>query len=165
MVSTESKMPTKWRTIEISDRRRLLTSLAITSAIATSARHVGAQPAGTMPGKTSGTMTAQACIDSCWQSHVMCLGTERYWLEKGGTHVMPKHLALLADCAEMCQKTANSLLRWSSHHAAVCTACAQLCDACAEECEAMKDDERMLLCARTCHACAKYCREISKLSI
>jgi len=55
-------------------------------------------------------MTAQACIGSCWQSHVMSLGTERYWLEKGGTHVMPKHLALLADCAEMCQRTANSLL-------------------------------------------------------
>lgn len=100
------------------DRRRLLTSLAITSAIAASARHVGAQPAGTMPsmpGMAPGTMTAQACIDSCWQSHVMCLETERYCLEKGGTHVMPKHLALLADCAEMCQKTANSLLRHSSH--------------------------------------------------
>jgi len=60
-------------------------------------------------------MTAQARIDSCWQSHVMYLETERYCLERGGTHVMPKHLALLANCAEMCQKTANSLLRRSSH--------------------------------------------------
>ena len=33
--------------------------------------------------------------------------TERYCLEKGGMHVMPVHLTLLADCAEMCQKTAN----------------------------------------------------------
>jgi hypothetical protein len=95
----------------------------------------------------------------------MCLETERYCLEKGGTHVMPKHLALLADCAEMCQTTANSLLRRSSQHAVICTTCAQLCDACAEQCEAMKDDERMLLCARTCRDCAKHCREMSKLAI
>lgn len=88
------------------DRHRLLTSLAITSAVAASIRHVGAQPAGTMPSMprmAPRTMTAQACIDSCWQSHVICLETECYCLEKGGTHVMPKHLALLADCAEMCQ--------------------------------------------------------------
>jgi hypothetical protein len=95
----------------------------------------------------------------------MCLVTERYCLEKGGMHVMPKHLALLADCAEMCQKTANSLLRRSSQHAAVCIACAQVCDACAQECEAFKDDERMAVCARTCRECANHCREMSKQSI
>lgn len=150
------------------DRRRLLASLTVISAIAASTRPVGAQPTGkmpSMPGMAPGAMTAQVCIESCWRSHVMCLETERYCLEKGGAHVMPKHLALLADCAEMCQKTANSLLRRSSEHGIVCTACAQLCDACAEACEAMKDDERMLLCARTCRDCAKHCREMSKLPI
>ena len=157
------------------DRRQLLASLTMISALAVSIRQVSAQPAGTtapstpvmpgMPGMAPGTMTPQACIESCWRSHVMCLETERYCLEKGGMHVLPVHLTLLADCAEMCEKTANSLLRRSSQHAAVCIACAQLCDACAQDCEAFKDDERMLLCARTCRECANHCREMSKLPI
>lgn len=151
------------------NRRRILSSLTAVSAVAASSRLADAQskaptPAP-MPGMAMGTMTVQTCIDSCWRSHVMCLETERYCLEKGGMHVMTKHMILLADCAEMCEKTANSLLRRSPQHAAVCIACAQLCDACAQECEAMKDDERMLLCARTCRECANHCREMSKLPI
>ncbi len=151
------------------DRRQFLASFAMISTIAVSIRPARAQSTGTtapsMPGMAPGMMTPQACIESCWRSHVMCLETERYCLENGGRHVMPKHLALLADCAEMCEKTANSLLRRSSQHAAVCIACAQLCDACAQDCEAFKGDERMLLCARTCRDCAKHCREMSKLPI
>ena len=146
-------------------RCQLLASVTLISASAISTRYVGAQSAGgTMP-SMPGMMTLQACIESCWRSHVMCLETERYCLETGGTHVTPAHLALLADCAEMCQKTANSLLRRSSQHAAVCIACAQLCDACAQEREVFKSDERMLLCARTCRDCAIHCRDMSKLPI
>jgi hypothetical protein len=147
------------------DRRQVLASLTMISTIALPIQRVGAQPAGTMPSMPGMVMTAQDCIESCLRTHVMCLETERYCLEKGGKHVMPAHLTLLADCAEMCQKTANSLLRRSSQHAAVCIASAQLCDACAQECEAFKDDERMLVCARTCRDCAKHCREMSKLPI
>lgn len=148
----------------MSNRRWFLASFSMLPAIIGSARLVSAQQAETMPSMPN-MMTAQTCIESCWRSHVMCLETERYCLEKGGTHVMPKHLALLADCAEMCQKTANSLLRRSPQHGAVCIACAQLCDACAQACEAMKDDERMLQCARTCRDCAMHCREMSKVSL
>ena len=150
------------------NRRRLLSSLAMIPAFAASVRHASAQPTSSatpMAGMATGTMSLQTCVESCWRSHVMCLETERYCLEKGGMHVMPVHLTLLADCAEMCQKTANSLLRRSPQHAAVCIACAHLCDACAQECEAMKEDERMVLCARTCRDCANHCREMSKLPI
>ena len=153
------------------DRRRFLASLSVISVFAAFPRHLHAQPAGgagpAMPGMASGMMTPQTCIDSCWRTHVMCLETERYCLDKNSMHVLvlPSHLALLADCAEMCEKTADSLLRHSSQHAAVCTACAQLCDACAQECEAFKDDDRMLICAHTCRDCATHCREMSKLSI
>ena len=156
------------RGLTMLDRRQLLATFTIICAVDVAARHVSAQPTGTtpsMPGMPSGMMTAQACIESCWRSHVMCLETARYCLEKGGAHVQPSHMELLADCAEMCEKTANSLLRRSSKHAAVCIACAELCDACAQECEAFKDDERMLLCARTCRDCAKHCRDMSKLPI
>ena len=151
------------------NRRRILSALTMISAVAASARYVSAQPASStappMAGMAMGTMSLQTCVESCWRSHVMCLETIHYCLEKGGMHVMPMHMTLLADCAEMCEKTANSLLRRSPQHAAVCIACAQLCDACAEACEVMKEDERMQLCARTCRDCANHCREMSKLSI
>ena len=160
-----------YRGLNMLDRRRLLASLSMLSAIPVFTRHLRAQTPGSasepMPGMAQGMMTPQTCIDSCWHTHVMCLETERYCLDKDNMHVLvlPSHLALLADCAEMCEKTANSLLRRSSQHAAVCTACAQICDACAQECEAFKDDGRMLLCARTCRDCANHCREMSKLPI
>jgi hypothetical protein len=149
------------------NRRRVLSSLSLISAVAVPIRYVSAQPAGSMPmaGMAPGTMSLQTCVESCWRTHVMCLETERYCLEKGGMHVMPAHVMLLADCAEMCQKTANSLLRLSSQHAAICVACAQVCDACAQDCEVMAGDERMLLCARTCRECANHCREASRLPI
>lgn len=149
-------------------RRRILYFAAV-SAAAGSSRLVNAQspnsPANPMAGMNMGTMTLQTCVDSCWRSHAMCLETERYCLERGGAHVMLTHITLLADCAEMCQKTANSLLRRSPQHSAVCVACAQLCDACAQTCETIKDDERMRVCARTCRDCADHCREMSKLPI
>ena len=155
--------------LDMWDRRQLLSSLTMISAVAASTCYVSAQPTSSvmppMAGMAAGGMTLQTCVESCWRSHVMCLETERYCLEKGGMHVMLTHMTLLADCAEMCQKTANSLLRRSPQHGAVCIACAQLCDACAQECEAMKEDERMVLCARTCRDCAKHCREMSKLPI
>jgi hypothetical protein len=80
-------------------------------------------------------------------------------------HVAPAHLALLLDCAEMCQTTANSLLRRSPQHAALCIACAQICDACAQSCEAIGNDEQMQRCAKTCRDCAQSCRDMSKQAI
>jgi hypothetical protein len=112
-----------------------------------------------------GTMTLQECIESCVRSHNICIITARYCTEKGDAHVATAHLALLLDCAEVCQTTANSLLRRSPQHAAICSACAQICDACAEDCEAMVADEQMRGCAKTCRDCAQDCRYMSKQKI
>jgi hypothetical protein len=151
------------------NRRQLMTTLTVASATAVVGHRVAAQvtgsPPASMPGMAAGPMTPETCIDSCWRTHVMCLGTERYCIAKGGLHVASAHLALLSDCAEMCEKTANSLLRRSSQHAAVCVACAQMCDACAKECDAFNGDERMALCARTCRECADHCRDMSKMTL
>jgi hypothetical protein len=112
-----------------------------------------------------GMMTLQECIESCLRAHSACLETGRYCIEKGGAHAGSAHFALLLDCAEMCQTTANSLLRHSPQHAALCTACAQICDACAQSCEATGDDEQMRGCAKTCRDCAQSCRDMSKQKI
>lgn len=129
-----------------------------------------AQPGGApammgMPGMPAGPMTVQSCIESCWRSHVMCLETARYCLEKGGLHATPAHQSLLADCAEICLATANALIRRSSQHAVFCKACAEVCDACARQCERFTDDQRMAVCARTCRECAGHCREMADMPL
>lgn len=145
-------------------RRKMLTLLAALPAVSAQsamAQQPGSNPA--MPGM--GSMTLQECIATCWRTHASCLETARYCLEQGGMHGEPKHLGLLLDCAEICQTTANSLLRRSAQHGVICGACAELCDACAKSCEAMGNDERMRLCAKTCRDCAESCRAMKKLSI
>ena len=145
------------------DRRKVLASLTIAgTALFHPARAQQTGAPASMPGMAPGMMTAESCIDSCWRSHVICIQTERYCVEKGASQAV---VALLGDCAEMCQKTANSLLRRSSQHAVVCVACALMCDACTTSCETFTDDERMLACARTCRACAEHCRDMSKMPI
>ena len=148
-------------------RRNLLVAAAAVAG-AIGGRDANAQqPGGTgaMPGMPTGRMTLQECIDSCLASHRMCLATGHYCIEQGGLHVAAAHLALLLDCAEMCQTTANSMLRHSPQHPAICAACAQICEACADSCEKFQGDEAMGRCAKTCRDCAASCRMMSKQPI
>lgn len=110
-----------------------------------------------MPGMAQG-MTREGCIDICLKTHRMCLEAVRYCTERGGRHAEAAHLALLLDCAEMCQTTANSLLRSSPQHGVMCAACARICDACAGDCGTFSGDVRMERCAETCRECARDCR-------
>jgi hypothetical protein len=136
------------------DRRHFLGSCM---ALVTSASAVQAQGVA-RPDMRERTITREACIDICLKSHRMCLETARYCTEKGGYHAAPARLAALLDCAEMCQTTANSLLRTSPLHAVICGACAQLCEACAKDCDAIADDEQLMRCASMCRDCAQDCR-------
>lgn len=110
-------------------------------------------------------MTAQDCIDSCLKSHASCIAAARYCTEVGGRHAAPNHLALLLDCAEICQATANSLMRRSPQHGTICNACAALCDACAKDCDSFKGDALLQRCAAICRECAGHCRMMSTISI
>jgi hypothetical protein len=155
--------------LSVLDRRQIITRVAILPIAAIQVATARAQqPSGTAPTGASmlgGKMTLHECAESCHLSHVMCLETATYCIGKGGMHAASAHLALLLDCAEMCQTTENSLLRRSSQHAALCNACAQICDACAESCEAMGADETMQRCAKTCRNCAESCNDMSKQAI
>ncbi|MBK3404078.1 four-helix bundle copper-binding protein [Methylorubrum populi] len=147
------------------DRRWVVGSGLAFAAAGMSVRLAEAQQPGAMPGMGGGAMTIQECVDSCLKSHTMCLDTGRYCMEQGGRHVAAAHLALLLDCAEMCQTTANSLLRRSPQHAVVCEACARLCEACARDCEGFAPDPQMQRCARTCQDCARSCRDMAKMPL
>lgn len=100
------------------------------------------------------------CIDNCDDCHSICLETVTWCLEQGGEHASPDHVKLLQDCAEICQTSANFMLRQSTHHSLTCRACAEVCERCAEECERM-DGDQMQACAEACRRCAQTCRSMA----
>ena len=71
------------------------------------------------------------------------------------------HVKIMTDCIEICQLTADALVRGSLMHKVLCMVCADICDACAVSCEEI-GDPAMMKCAETCYVCADNCRESSK---
>lgn len=103
----------------------------------------------------------QMCIQNCLDCHRICLQTITHCLQKGGKHAAPEHIRLLWDCAEICQTSANFILRGSSFHGDTCNVCAEICRACAEDCANFPDDEEMQACADMCRRCAESCQEMA----
>jgi hypothetical protein len=101
------------------------------------------------------------CIEACLQCHVVCTMTAQYSLVQGGAYATVGHVGLLLDCAEICQTSANFMMRGSPYHAVTCGACAELCRACAEACRSAGDDEEMAHCAEVCDACAESCEQMA----
>lgn len=102
----------------------------------------------------------QQCIEECLNCHAACTMTAQYALAEGGEKGDPSLVGVLLDCAEICQTSANFLLRGSPYHASTCTACADLCRACEEACRAFPDDEQLAHCAELCAACADACDQM-----
>jgi hypothetical protein len=103
----------------------------------------------------------RACIEECSTCHDICLETMQHCLHMGGKHAEPHHIRLMQDCVEICQTSANFMLRGSDLHKHTCRACAEVCARCAADCAKMADDERMKTCADTCRSCAESCRRMS----
>jgi hypothetical protein len=102
------------------------------------------------------------CINACNDCRDECEKVLfQHCIEKGGKHVEPMHMRLMADCIEICQTAANFMLRGSSMHEDICKACADICDACADSCDEVggKDMEH---CAETCRDCADMCRSMGR---
>jgi len=103
----------------------------------------------------------QECIEECQQCHDVCTTTVAHCLEMGGEHAAPDHIRMLLDCAEICQTSANFMIRMSDMHGSVCGVCAEICESCAEECERFGDDKMMQECAQVCRSCAESCQEMA----
>jgi hypothetical protein len=101
------------------------------------------------------------CIQDCQRCHNICLETVRHCLKEGGEHAKPGHIRLLLDCAEICQTSANFMLRTSDMHILTCGVCAEVCERCAEDCARFVDDIMMQGCAQACRKCAASCREMA----
>ena len=106
----------------------------------------------------------RACIDECQNCHDSCAETVTHCLEMGGEHAEASHIRLLLDCAEICQTSANFMLRTSDFHAQTCGVCADVCEACARDCERFEDDQMMQQCAETCRSCASSCQVMADMT-
>jgi hypothetical protein len=130
----------------------------------------------------------QDCIEQCTRCHNVCMETFNYSLWLGGRYNESVHLRLLLDCAEICQTSANFMLRGSDLHRETCSTCAVVCENCAQDCEryavpgtgqgaAMshhsgraepskeKMDEQMKHCAKVCRECTESCRQMAAMPL
>lgn len=125
------------------------------------------------------------CIENCQDCHRVCLETIQYSLAQGERYAERLHLRLLMDCAEICQVSANFMLRGSESHARVCELCARICEDCAQSCDRLAvpavgtgaalsyhsgrasahldhSDEQMSQCSEICRRCAESCKKMSE---
>jgi hypothetical protein len=103
----------------------------------------------------------RSCIEECTGCHNICVETVTHCLEMGGKHAEAALIRLLLDCAEICQTSANFMLRGSDLHGRTCGVCAEVCERCAQDCERFGDDEHTQACAKTCRSCAASCRQMA----
>ena len=101
------------------------------------------------------------CIQECQRCHNVCTETITHCLQLGGEHAEPSHIRLMLDCAEICQTSANFMLRMSDLHGLTCGVCAEVCERCAQDCERFENDQVMQQCAQVCRSCAQSCREMA----
>ena len=97
------------------------------------------------------------CIEECTSCHHLCLETMTHCLQMGGPHAEAAHIRLMQDCIEICQTSANFMLRGSDLHVQTCAVCAEICDQCATDCDRFQE-EFMKRCAAACRRCAESCR-------
>src|SRR3954451_13388253 len=83
----------------------------------------------------------QACIANCRECHDACLHLVPHCLGRGGRHAEPGHITLLLDCAQICDTSADFMVRGSDLHGATCGACAEVCERCADYCQRLGNDD------------------------
>ena len=104
----------------------------------------------------------QGCIEECLNCHAACTMTVQYCLSEGGELADVDRVGTLLDCAELCQVSANFMLRGSPYHTVTCGACAQLCRAAEAACRD-SEDEQLAACADVCAACAESCERMAAM--
>jgi hypothetical protein len=110
-------------------------------------------------------MFMEECIQDCLECHAMCLAGVGHSLDLDSALPQAEHIRLLLDCAEICQTSANFMLRGSDLHGLTCSVCAEVCDRCADACAVFTDDELLQDCADTCRTTAQSCRHMAAMAL
>ncbi|MEO6879082.1 MAG: four-helix bundle copper-binding protein [Gemmatimonadaceae bacterium] len=105
----------------------------------------------------------QECIEECLNCHAVCTMTLQHCIASGGDITELNLIGLLLDCAEICQTSANYMLRGSPYHVITCAASAELCRACEDACRGVPDDEQLAHCADVCASCAEACDRMAQM--
>ena len=109
---------------------------------------------------TSGMM--QACIDACNRCAQSCYECMRACLDMPDVAERRECIALLIECAQMCQMSAAMMAMGGRFHREHCELCAKVRDACAEECGKFPE-EHCRRCAEACRNCAEECRKMAAM--
>ena len=106
------------------------------------------------------------CLQRCQECHVICTETAQHCLTMGGKHSEAEHIRLLLDCAEICQTSADFLMRSSPRHVLTCNVCSEICSMCADSCERLASEDTMMKkCADVCRRCAQSCRQMAQMKV
>ena len=93
------------------------------------------------------------CIEVCAECHRVCVETLAQCLQHGGKHAEAAHVRLMLDCAEICQTSADFMMRGSDLHTRTCGVCAEVCERCAQDCASF-GEEFVKRCADACRRMA-----------
>jgi len=106
-------------------------------------------------------MVTSQCIDECLKCHRLCGDTVTQCLLIGGAYARPELIRLLWDCAQICQTTADFMLRKSSFQLQASNLCIDICTQVTEVLAEFEDDRMMRVCIISNQRCAAICREMT----
>lgn len=102
----------------------------------------------------------QVCIQNCVHCHLICRQMVQHSLQMGGVYAEASHVRLFEDCSEICEVTADFMLRESNHYRKLCAVCIEACDATSERCRRFPEDTRMAACAAACEETSRVCKQM-----
>lgn len=105
---------------------------------------------------TAPTQAMREAIRECTSCAIAAKEALTFSLAHGAEHAEADHLRLLMDCAQICQTSADFLLRASPLNGDICRACAIVCRAVGADASDIGTPELLRL-AEHCRACATAC--------
>lgn len=104
----------------------------------------------------------QKCIDACNMCAQACYECFTLCLNEPDVAARKNCLAILIECAQMCQMSAAHMAMEGLFAKQHCGVCAAICTKCAEEC-AMFEDDHCTECAQICQDCATECEKMAAM--
>lgn len=123
-------------------------------------RNDGSHDAGSRKGESRMEQMVQDCITSCEKCRAACIRAITHSLEVGAEHARQEHIRLLLDCADVCQVSANFLLRGSPSAGYFCSIGGRLCDRYVREYKGLCGLEE---CVAACETAAALCHRMGRV--
>lgn len=103
----------------------------------------------------------QKCIDACNRCFQACHECAILCLNEPDAAARKDHIAMMMECAGICQEAACFMTMDAKHDKEICQLCATICEECAIGCSQFKD-AHCIRCADECRKCAAECRAMQQ---